>query len=114
MSDKLGADIVNINGKLKENVKDIGELNQSIPMSQDTNDNKLREIVSSIKQQKIERMAQVEGIRKKCNESKEKVRNLGDRSQRGKLRIDGIIEYQEKSQDNTEELLKIHGVKSWV
>ena len=39
--DKLGTDIVNINDKLKENVKDIGELNQSIQMSQDTNDNKL-------------------------------------------------------------------------
>ena len=57
MPDKLGADIVNINDKLKENVKDIGELNQSIQMSQDTNDNKLEEIGSSIKQQKIERMA---------------------------------------------------------
>ena len=97
MSDKLGADIVNINGKLKENVKDIGELNQSIQMSQDTNDNKLEEIDSSIKQQKIERIAQVEAIRKKCNELKGKVRNLEDRSQRGKLRIDGITEYQEKS-----------------
>ena len=35
MPDKLGADIVNINDKLKENVKDIGELNQSIQMSQE-------------------------------------------------------------------------------
>ena len=95
MSDKLGADIVNINGKLKENVKDIRELNQSIQMSQDTNDYKLEEIDSSVKQQKTEHMAQVEGIRKKCNELKEKVRNLEDRSQRGKLRIDGIAEYQE-------------------
>ena len=66
-------------------------------MSQDTNDNKLEEIDSSIKQQKIERMAQVAAIRKKCNELKGKVRNLEDRSQRGKLRIDGITEYQEKS-----------------
>ena len=57
MPDKLGADIVNINDKLKENVKDIGKLNQSIQMSQETNDNKLEEIDSSIKQQKIERMA---------------------------------------------------------
>ena len=57
MSDKLGADIVNINGKLKENVKDIRELNQSIQMSQDTNDYKLEEIDSSVKQQKIEHMA---------------------------------------------------------
>ena len=83
-------------------------------MSQDTNDNKLEEIDSSIKQQKIERMAQVEGIRMKCNELKEKIRNLEDRSQRGKLRIDRITEYYEKSQDDTEELLKIHGVKSRV
>ena len=81
-------------------------------MSQDTNDYKLEEIDSSVKQQKIEHMTQVEGIRKKCNELKEKVRNQEDRSQRGKLRIDGITEYQEKSQDDTEELLKIHGVKS--
>ena len=57
MSDKLGADIVNINGKLKQNVKDIRELNQSIQMSQDTNDYKLEEIDSSVKQQKIEHMA---------------------------------------------------------
>ena len=57
MSDKLGADIVNINGKLKENVKDIRELNQSIQMTQDTNDYKLEEIDSSVKQQKIEHMA---------------------------------------------------------
>ena len=95
MSDKLGADIVNINGKLKENVKDIGKLNQSIQMSQDTNHYKLEEIDSSVKQQKIEHMTQVEGIRKKCNELKEKVPNQEDRSQRGKLRIDGITEYQE-------------------
>ena len=54
MSDKLGADIVNLNGKLKENVKDIGELNQSIQMSQDTNDNKLGEIDSSIKLNKVQ------------------------------------------------------------
>ena len=54
---KLGADIVNINDKLKENVKDIGELNKSIQMSQDTNDYKLEEIDSSVKQQKIEHMA---------------------------------------------------------
>ena len=51
---KLGADIVNINDKLKENVKDIGELNQSIQMSQDTNDNKLGEIDSSIKLNKVQ------------------------------------------------------------
>ena len=57
MPDKLGADIVNINDKLKENVKDIGELNKSIQMSQDTNDYKLEEIDSSVKQQKIEHMA---------------------------------------------------------
>ena len=95
MSDKLGADIVNINGKLKKNVKEIGKLNQSIQMSQDTNHYKLEEIDSSVKQQKIEHMTQVEGIRKKCNELKEKVRNQEDRSQRGKLRIDGITEYQE-------------------
>ena len=57
MSDKLGADIVNINGKLKQNVKDIRELNQSIQMSQDTNDYKLEEIDSSVKQQKIEHRA---------------------------------------------------------
>ena len=56
MSDKLGADIVNINGKLKENVKDIGKLNESIQMSQDTNHYKLEEIDSSVKQQKIEHM----------------------------------------------------------
>ena len=56
MSDKLGADIVNINGKLKENVKDMGKLNQSIQMSQDTNHYKLEEIDSSVKQQKIEHM----------------------------------------------------------
>ena len=54
MSDKLGADIVNLNGKLKENVKDIGELNQSIQMSQDTNDNKLGEKDSSIKLNKVQ------------------------------------------------------------
>ena len=56
MSDKLGADIVNINGKLKENVKEIGKLNQSIQMSQDTNHYKFEEIDSSVKQQKIEHM----------------------------------------------------------
>ena len=44
-------------------------------MSQDTNDNKLGEIDSSIKLNKVQ---QFEGIQKKCNESKEKVRNLED------------------------------------
>ena len=75
-------------------------------MCQDTNDNKLMEIDNSIKQQKIEQMAQVEGIRKKHNELKEKAQNLQDRSQSGNPHIDGITEYQEKSWDDTEELLK--------
>ena len=55
--DKLGGGIININDKIKENLKDIGELNQSIQMFEDTNNNKLMEIDNSIKQQKIERMA---------------------------------------------------------
>ena len=75
-------------------------------MCQDNNDNKLIETDNSIKQQKIERMAQVEGIRKKRNELKEKVQNVEDSSQRGNPRIDGVTEYQEKSWDNTGELLK--------
>ena len=75
-------------------------------MFEDTNNNKLMEIDNSIKQQKIERMAQVEVIRKKHNELKEKAQNLEDRSQRGNPRIDRITEYQEKFSDNTEQLLK--------
>ena len=104
--DKLGGGIININDKIKENLKDIGELNQNIQMFEDTNNNKLMEIDNSIKQQKIERMAQVEVIRKKHNELKEKAQNLEDRSQRGNPRIDRITEYQEKFSDNTEQLLK--------
>ena len=42
--DKLGGGIININDKIKENLKDIGELNQSIQMFEDTNNNKLMEI----------------------------------------------------------------------
>ena len=64
------------------------------------------EIDNSIKQQKIEQMAQVEGIRKKHNELREKAQNLQDRSQRGNPHTDGITEYQEKSWNDTEELLK--------
>ena len=75
-------------------------------MYQDTNDNKLMEIDNSIKQQKIEQMAQVEGIQKKHNELKEKAQNFQDRSQLGNPHIDGIREYQEKSCDDTEALLK--------
>ena len=75
-------------------------------MFEDTNNNKLMEIDNSIKQQKIERMAQVEVMRKKHNELKEKAQNLEDRSQRGNPRIDRITEYQEKFSDNTEQLLK--------
>ena len=75
-------------------------------MFEDTNNNKLMETDNSIKQQKIERMAQVEVIRKKHNELKEKAHNLEDRSQRGNPRIDRLTEYQEKSSDNTEQLLK--------
>ena len=51
-------------------------------------------------------MAQVKVIRKKHNELKRKAQNLEDRSQRGNPRIDGITEYQEKSWDYIEELLK--------
>ena len=75
-------------------------------MFEDTNNNKLMEIDNSIKQQKIERMAQVEVMRKKHNELKEKAQNLEDRSQRGNPRIDRLTEYQEKASDNTEQLLK--------
>ena len=42
--DKLGADITIINKKLKENVKDVNELKESLQMHQETNDNKLVKI----------------------------------------------------------------------
>ena len=71
-------------------------------MYQDTNDNKLVEIDNSIKQQKIERIAQVKDIQQVHNELTEKLRNLEDSSQRDNLRIDEISEYEEES----EELLK--------
>ena len=55
--DKLGTDITDINEKLKQNVKDVDNLKQSLEMYQDTNDNKLMKIDNSIKQQKIKRIA---------------------------------------------------------
>ena len=78
--DKLGADITIINKKLKENVKDVNELKESLQMYQDTNDNKLVDIDNSKKQQKVERIAQVEDIQQVHNELKENLRNLEDRS----------------------------------
>ena len=78
--DKLGADITIINKKLKENVKDVNELKESLQMYQDTNDNKLVDIDNSKKQQKVERIAQVEDIQQVNNELKENLRNLEDRS----------------------------------
>ena len=51
-------------------------------MYEDTNDKRLVEIDNSIKQQKIERTAPVEDIQQVRNESKEKLRNLEDRSRR--------------------------------
>ena len=36
--DKLGAEIFDINDKVKVNVKDVDELNQSVLMYRDTND----------------------------------------------------------------------------
>ena len=73
-------------------------------MYQDTNDNKLVEIDNSIKQQKIERIAQVEDMQQVHNESKEKLQNMEDRSQRDNHRVDAIPEYEEESWDDTEEL----------
>ena len=61
--DKLGSDIIDVNEKLKKNVKNVDELKQSLQMYQDTNYNKLVKIDNSIKQQKIERIAQVEDIK---------------------------------------------------
>ena len=104
--EKLEADITDINEKLKENVKDIDELKQSLQMYEDTNDKKLVEIDNSIKQQKIEHIAQVKDIQQVHNELKEKLRTLEDRSRRDNFRIDGIPEYEEESWDDTEELLK--------
>ena len=78
--DKLGADITIINKKLKENVKDVNELKESLQMYQETNDNKLVKIDNSKKQQKVERIAQVEDIQQVNNELKENLRNLEDRS----------------------------------
>ena len=46
-------------------------------------------------------MAQLEGIRNKHNELKEKAQNLEARSQLGNSHIDGITEYQLKSLDDT-------------
>ena len=102
--DKIGADIIDITEKLKENIKDVDDLKQSLQMYQDTNDNKLVEIDNSIKQQKIERIAQVEDMQQVHNESKEKLQNMEDRSQRDNHRVDGIPEYEEESWDDTEEL----------
>ena len=45
--DKLGTDITDINEKLKENVKDVHDLKQSIQMYEDTNDKKLLQIDNS-------------------------------------------------------------------
>ena len=84
--DKLGTDITDINEKLKENVKDVHELKQSIQMYEDTNDKKLLQIDNSIKQQKIERIAHVENIQQVPNELKEKLRNLDGRSRRDNLK----------------------------
>ena len=53
--EKLGADMIDINEKLKENVKEVDELRLSLQMYQDTYDNKLVEIDNSIKQQKNRR-----------------------------------------------------------
>ena len=85
--DKVRADIINVNDKLKENVKDIGELNQSIQMFQDIND----KIDNSIKQKKSNawHMSKVYE-RNTMNELKEKAQNLEDRYQRGNPRIGGI------------------------
>ena len=104
--DKLGADIIDINEKLKKNVKDVDVLKESLQMYQDTNGNKLVEIDNSIKQQKIERIAQVEDIQQVQNELKEKIRNLEDRSRRDNLRVDGIPKYVEESWNDIEKLLK--------
>lgn len=47
--DKLETDIIEINEKLKVNVKDVNRLKQSLQMYQDSNDNKLVEIDNSVK-----------------------------------------------------------------
>ena len=69
--DKHGTDIIDINEKLKGNIKDVDELKESHQMYEDTNDNKLVEIDNSIKQQKIERIPQVKDIQQVHNELKE-------------------------------------------
>ena len=65
--DKLGADI-DINEKLKETVEDVDGLKQRLQMYEDTNDKILVGIDNSIKQQKIECIAQVEDIQQVNNE----------------------------------------------
>ena len=60
----------------------------------------------SIKQQKIERRAQVENKQHVRNELKEKRWNLEDRSRRDNLRVDWIPESEEESWDNTDKLLR--------
>ena len=75
-------------------------------MYEGTNDTKLVEIDNSIKQHKIEHIAQVKDIQQVHNELKEKLRTLEDRSRRDNLRIDEIPEYEEESWDDTEKLLK--------
>ena len=60
----------------------------------------------SMKQQKIECIAQVEDMQQVHNELKEKLRSLEDRSRRDHFRVNGIREYGEESWDDTEKLLK--------
>ena len=74
-------------------------------MYEDTNGKTLVEIDSSIKQQKIERIAQVKDIKQVQNELKEKLRILEDRSRRDNLHVDGMPEFEEESWDDTVELL---------
>ena len=83
-------------------------------MFEDTNNNKLMETDNSIKQQKIERMAQVEVIRKKHNELKEKAQNLEDRSQRGNPCIDRKQNTRKNLRTTQSNYLKIHCLKSWM
>ena len=105
--DKLTIEIDDNNDRLNSIVKDTEDLKLSVQTYQDVFDDKIKEIEDSIEKIKEKHKNEIIQLEKEDEDSKDKLRMLGDRSRRDNLRFGGIEEWEDESWADTEENLKL-------
>ena len=85
---------------------DVSDVQLSIEAPQEMIETKIKEIKEKIYKKKQNNMRHCEKIEDKNKRLKDKLQDLEDRSRSDNLRFDGVKEYENKSWNDTEEILE--------